>query len=71
MAMTPAMSPNTYAATILIATWRGQPGCENTVISNLILRRDDEVGCPLFAPIDMAEAKHRTHQAERPAPAHE
>jgi hypothetical protein len=54
-----------YAATVLAAAWRGQPGCEVTVLSNWILGRDDQVGCPLFAPIDAAEARHR-HRPGRP-----
>jgi hypothetical protein len=44
-----------FAATLLIGAWRGQAGCEGTVISNWILRRDDQVGCPIFSPIDEAE----------------
>lgn len=48
-----------YAATLLIGAWRGQGGCEGTVISNWILRRDDQVGCPIFSPIDEAEARLR------------
>jgi hypothetical protein len=32
-----------YGATMLVAAWRGQRGCESTVISNLILRRDDRL----------------------------
>jgi hypothetical protein len=48
-----------YGATMLIAAWRGQPGCEITVIPNVILRRDDQVGCPTLALIDEAEAQLR------------
>jgi len=44
-----------YGATLLAAAWRGQPGCESTVISNWILGRDDQVGCPVFSPIDQLE----------------
>lgn len=47
-----------YGATLIVAAWRGQPGCEATVISNLLLRRDDQLGCPTFSPIDQAEARH-------------
>jgi hypothetical protein len=54
-----------YAATLLVAAWRGQPGCEVTVLSNWILSRDDQVGCPLFAPIDAAEARHRRRLGRR------
>ena len=46
-----------YGATLLVSAWRAQPGCEGTVLSNLILRRDDQIGCPLFSPIDEAEAR--------------
>jgi hypothetical protein len=44
-----------YGATILLAAWQAQPGCEATVVSNLLLRRDDQIGCPTFSPIDVAE----------------
>ena len=46
-----------YGATLLVAAWRGQSGCEATVVSNAILGRDDQIGCPLFSPIDEAEAR--------------
>jgi hypothetical protein len=46
-----------YGATMFVAAWRAQPGCEATVLSNWILRRDDQIGCPTFAPIDEAEAR--------------
>jgi hypothetical protein len=45
-----------YATTMLLAAWRGQPGCEITVISNAVLQRDDQVGCPVFFLIDAAES---------------
>jgi hypothetical protein len=48
-----------YGTTVLVAALRGQPGCEITVLSNWILRRDDQVGCPVFWPIDALEARHR------------
>jgi hypothetical protein len=48
-----------YGTTLLIAAWWGQPGCEATVLSNLVLRRDDQIGCPTFSPIDAAEGRHR------------
>src|ERR671918_1407695 len=41
--------------TLIVAAWRGQPGCEATVVSNAIFRRDDQIGCPLLSPIDEAE----------------
>ena len=48
-----------YGASMLVAATRGAGGCEVTAISNLLLRRDDQVGCALFAPLDMAEAAVR------------
>jgi hypothetical protein len=46
-----------YGASMLVAAWRGQRGCESTVISNMVLGRDDQIGCPLFLPADEAEAR--------------
>jgi hypothetical protein len=54
-----------YGTTMLIAAWRGQAGCEGTVVSNWILGRDDQIGCPTFTPIDEVEA----HLRRRHAPA--
>jgi hypothetical protein len=52
-----------YGATLLVAAWWGQPGCEATVLPNLILRRDDQIGCPTFSPIDAAESRLRGKRA--------
>lgn len=48
---------------MLVAAARGYGGCEVVAVSNWILRRDDQVGCVVFAPIDVAE---RHAQAVRP-----
>jgi hypothetical protein len=53
-----------YGLTLIAAAWRAQPGCEATVISNWILRRDDQIGCPTFSPIDHAEAR-RANRTKR------
>ena len=57
-----------YGVTMFVAAWRAQPGCEATVLSNWILRRDDQIGCPTFAPIDEAEARltarNRQHRTQ-------
>jgi hypothetical protein len=61
-----------YGATLLAAVWRGQPGCEATVVSNAILGRDDQIGCPVFSPIDEAETRlkaRRSARAGQPRPA--
>jgi hypothetical protein len=46
-----------YGSTLLVAALRAQPGCEATVLSNSMLGRDDQVGCPVFSLIDHAEAR--------------
>ena len=56
-----------YGATLLIAALRGQPGCEATVIPNVLLRRNDQIGCPTFSPIDAWERPHRASGGPRPA----
>ncbi len=33
-----------YGASLLVAAWRGLPGCEATVLPNLLLGRDDQIG---------------------------
>jgi hypothetical protein len=48
-----------YGATMLVAAWRGQAGCEITVIPNGLLRRDDQIGCPTLSVIDEAETRLR------------
>lgn len=41
-----------YGASMLLAAARGYAGCEVLALSNWLLRRDDQVGCVLFAPVD-------------------
>ena len=50
--------------TLIVAAWLAQPGCELSVLSNAILRRDDQIGCFVFTPIDELERRlsARTHQ---------
>jgi hypothetical protein len=65
--LTTAAAELFYGATLAVAAVLAQPGCEATVFSNLILRRDDQVGCPTFSPIDAAEARlRRANRAEQP-----
>jgi hypothetical protein len=73
-----ALFANEYAAggaalfvgtTLLVAAWRAQPGCELTVLSNSILRRDDQIGCFVFTPIDEAEARLTARSRQRRAQA--
>lgn len=57
-----------YGTSLLVAAWRRQPDCEATILSNWLLGRDDQIGCPVFTPIDLAEARlrrRRRHAAVR------
>ena len=45
-----------YGAAMLLAAVRGYAGCELFAASNWLLRRDDQVICPIFTPIDQYEA---------------
>jgi hypothetical protein len=44
---------------MLLAAARGYAGCEVLAISNWLLRRDDQLGCMVFAPADLAESQLR------------
>ncbi len=44
-----------YGASMLLAAVRGYAGCEVLAVSNWLLRRDDQVGCVVFAPVDLVE----------------
>ena len=46
-----------YGGSLLLAAVRGYAGCEILAISNWILRRDDQVGCVVFSPIDAVEKR--------------
>ncbi len=48
-----------YGASMLLAAVRGYAGCEVLAVSNWLLRRDDQVGCVLFWPVDELEARGR------------
>jgi hypothetical protein len=36
-------------------------GCELLAIYNWLLRRDDQIGCIVFAPVDLAESRRRRY----------
>jgi hypothetical protein len=48
-----------YGASMWLAAARGYAGCEVLAVSNWLLRRDDQVGCAVFWPVDQLE-HHRT-----------
>jgi len=41
-----------YGVTMLLAAALGYAGCEVSAISNWVLRRRDQIGCPVLTPID-------------------
>ncbi len=46
-----------YGSSLLLAAARGYAGCESLAISNWLLRRDDQVGCVVFSPVDAVESR--------------
>jgi hypothetical protein len=46
-----------YGSSMLLAALRGYAGCEVLAVSNWLLRRNDQVGCLVFAPIDHLERR--------------
>ncbi len=46
-----------YGSYLLLADARGYAGCESLAISNWLLRRNDQVGCVVFSPLDAVEAR--------------
>jgi hypothetical protein len=48
-----------YGGSMLLAAVRGYAGCEILATSNWLTKRDDRIACPVFSPIDGAEARQR------------
>jgi hypothetical protein len=44
-----------YGTSILLAVVKGYSGCEILALSNLSRRRDDQLACAVFSPIDALE----------------
>ncbi len=55
-----------YGIPMFLAAWKGYPGCEMMAISNLILGRHDELGCPWFWPVDTLESRLANRGASIP-----
>lgn len=51
----PAAASLFYGSSLLVAALRGYAACELFVISNWLYDRDDQIGCPVFFPIDQLE----------------
>ena len=49
-----------YGGSMLVAAARGYGGCEVLAVSNWLLRRDDQIGCLFFAPVDELAAPGST-----------
>jgi hypothetical protein len=54
-----------YGSTMLLAAVTGNGACEVTAVSNWLRGRDDQIGCPLFAPFDVLDGRS-TCAAGRP-----
>ena len=52
-----------YGASMWLAALRGYAGCEVLAVSNWLLRRDDQVGCAVFWPVDQLEHHRTTRRA--------
>jgi hypothetical protein len=46
-----------YGSTMLLAAATGNGACEVTAVSNWLRGRDDQIGCPLFAPFDALDGR--------------
>ena len=44
-----------YGASVLLAVVRGYAGCEILALSNFVRRRNDQLACAVFSPIDALE----------------
>jgi len=51
-------------ASMLLGAARGDAGCEVTAIPNWVLRREDQIFCCLFTPVDELEAQIRNGDVE-------
>lgn len=45
-----------YGGSVLLAVVKGYAGCEILALSNFIRRRDDQLACAVFSPIDALES---------------
>ncbi|MGH3190739.1 MAG: hypothetical protein ACRDOL_26445 [Streptosporangiaceae bacterium] len=54
-----------YGASLLLAAARGYAGCEVAAVPNWLLRRDDQVGCVVFAPVDALERRRTAPGGQR------
>lgn len=55
-----------YGTSMLVAAVRGYAGCELFAISNWLFRRNDQIACTCFYPVDRAEARTRAASLTQP-----
>ena len=55
-----------YGTSMLLAALRGYAGCEVLAVSNWLLRRDDQVGCMVFGPVDHLERRAYVDRSPKP-----
>jgi hypothetical protein len=54
-----------YGSTMLLAAASGSGGCAVAAVSNWLRGRDDQIGCPLFAPFDALDRDSGAQPATR------
>ena len=55
-----------YGTSMLLAALRSYAACEVLAVSNWLLRRDDQVGCMVFAPVDYLERRLLVYRPRNP-----
>lgn len=58
-----------FGGSMVLAAARGAGGCEILALSNWILRRDDEVGCLVFTPVNRFERRRERRGTAAPVDA--
>lgn len=48
-----------FGGSMIVAGLRGYRGCEVLAVSNWILKRNDQMGCVLYSPLDRLESRIR------------
>jgi hypothetical protein len=54
-----------YGISMLVAIARGYGGCELFALSNWAWGRDDQIACPVFHPVDVAERRATARAGSR------
>jgi hypothetical protein len=55
-----------FGVSMLVGAVRGYGGCEVLAIPNAITGRRDQIGCVLYTPIDLAEARSSASRPDQP-----